>query len=118
MKVYENLDNFREREHVVEITIQKGEYKGKLISLPITGNCFGLSILDIVDEYTIYDVEDFKKVGCSIDLIDEGEEEPEWFRYVLTNEEGEQCEGEDYCREFKNMIVGINIVSCNILDGK
>lgn len=115
MKKYENLDNFRKREHLVEVTIQQGEYKGKFI-VPIGGNCFGLDVLEVIDEDVIYDIDKYKCIDCSIELIGEDDEDEEWFRYVLKDDEGNELEGEDFCKDFRKLIVGINIVDCKILD--
>lgn len=114
MYKYENLDNFRRREHIVEVTLQSGEFKGR-IRTTIGGNCFGLDILNCINEDTIYDIDTFECVDCSIALIGEDEDGNEWFRYILTDDEGNTCEGEEECRYFSNLIVGINIIKCEIL---
>lgn len=115
MYKYENLDNFRRREHKVEVTIQSGEYKGKLTTT-IGGNCFGLDILNCIDEDMIYDIDNFECIGCSVYLIGEDDDGNEWFKYFLEDEDGNTCEGEEECRYFSRLIVGINIVECTICE--
>jgi len=116
MYKYNNLDTFRKREHTIEITIQSGEYKGTLRSKPIGGNCFGLSILNYVNEDVIYDISDYECIDCNIELIGKDDDGNEWFRYILKDEDGNTCEGEDECKAFANLIVGINIVKCEIVE--
>ena len=113
MKKYENLDNFRNREHLVEVTIQQGEYKGRF-RVPVDENRFGLDILEVIDEDVIFDIDNYECIDCSIELIGEDEEDEEWFRYVLKDDEGNECEGEDICKDFRKLIVGINIIDCKI----
>lgn len=116
MKKYENMDNFRKREHKIEVTIQLGEYKGKLISQPIGGNCFGFDILSYIDEDMIYDIDEYEKINCSVKLIGEDDDGEDWFRVNLFDEDDNEMEFEDECRNFKKLIVGIRICECNILD--
>lgn len=115
MDKYENLDNFRKREHTIEVTLQSGEYKGN-IRTTIGGNCFGLDILNWVDEDIIYNINDYELIDCEIELLGEDDDGEEWFKYVLKNDEGDICEGEEECRYFSRLIVGINIVNCEIIN--
>lgn len=114
MKVYENLDNVRRREQTLEITLQSGEFKGKLRTKVISRS-FGLNILNIVDDEIIYNIDDYEAIDCDIQLLQDDEGEY-WFKYVLQNDNGDACEGEDECRYFNNLIVGINIVDSKILE--
>lgn len=114
MDKYENLDNIRKRNHTVEVTLQSGEYKGK-VRTTIGGNCFGLDILNCVDEDFIYYINDYELIDCFIELLGEDSDGEEWFRYRLKDDEGNICEGEEECRYFSKMVVGINIVRCEII---
>lgn len=111
MKKYEINDNYSRRLHTVEVLLQYQEYKGKVI-FKIGGNCAGLDILRCVDEDFIWDINDYEKVNCSIELLGKDDDGVAWVRYTLTDDEGNTLEGEDYCRDFSRLITGINIVDC------
>lgn len=111
MKKYEIDNNFTKRIHTVEVSLQYAEYKGKIL-FKIGGNCAGLDILECVDDYFIFDIDDYEKVNCSIELLGEDDEGEEWVRYILTDDEGNTLESEDYCKDFRRVITGINIVEC------
>lgn len=114
MKVYENLDNIRRREQTIEVSLQSGEFKGKLRTKVISSS-FGLNILNIVDDEIIYNIDEYEAIDCDIQLLQDDEGEY-WFKYILKDDNGDTCEGEDECRYFNNLIVGINIVDSKILD--
>lgn len=114
MEKYENLDNIRERQHLVEVTLQSGKYKGKF-KVKVRGNCFGLDILQIIDEDIIFDIDKYECVDCYISTIGEDDDGQEWFRCILKADDGERCEIEDYCSNFKRLIIGINIIDCKII---
>ena len=115
MEKYENMDNIRKREHKVKVTIQLGECKGTLIGRPIGGNCFGLDILNCIDEDMIYDIDEYEKVNCSIELIGKDDDGEDWFKITFINENGDETEFEEECRYFKKLIVGLEICECNIM---
>lgn len=114
MKKYENLDNIREREHLVEVTLQHGVFKGKF-KVTVCGNCFGLDILQIIDEDIIFNIAEYECIDCFISTIGEDEDGNEWFKCILKTDNGEECEIEDYCSNFKRLIVGINIIDCKVM---
>lgn len=114
MRIYENLDNIRLRKHILEVNLQLGEYKGRLLSKPIVGNCFGLSIIECIDSDLIYEIEDYNFINCDIKLLGEDDDGNWYYSYKLFDDKGNMCEGEDECSYFSNLIVGINIVRCEI----
>lgn len=116
MKKYENLDNFREREHIIEVTLQLGEYKGKLRHQGIKGNCFGIDILSVIDDEMIYDIHHFECIDCDVKLIGEDDDGNTWFRVELKDDDGNETSFEDECRYFGRLIVGVNIVEVKIAD--
>lgn len=115
MKKYENLDNFRERVHVVEITFQSGEFKGT-IKQKIGGNCFGLDILMGCNTDCL-DLENLYENDCNLELLeDEDDEDNLGFRCILKDENGDVCEIEDEIEELNRLIVKLEIVDCQIVD--
>lgn len=116
MEVYENKDNMRDRRHTIEIVFQSGEYFGKMTT-SIDGNCFGLDILDCVNEDSIYEIDDWEKINCEIELIEDDEDGNSWFRYLLYDKDGNSLEGEDSCDNFGHYIVSVKIIKCEILKG-
>lgn len=113
MKKYENMDNFYERKHTVEITLQLGEYKGTL-KMQVRGNCFGLDILNCVDLETTFE-DEFIENNCNFRLIGEDDDGNEWFRCVLKSDAGEECFCEDLLSDANKMIVKLEIVDCDII---
>lgn len=109
---YENMDNFKRREHIVEITLQQGEYKGT-IKQKISGNCFGLDILHVFDPDDISIDEVFFENNCNLKIV-EGDE-GYWYTCTLKNDASEETECEDEARDLKNLIVKIEIVECTIV---
>lgn len=113
MKAYDISDNFRDREQVLEVTIQTGTNIGKLRTV-VTGTEYGLDILKIVDEDFIFNLEDWEMEGCKVEYTGKDEEGEDWFRCIFTEPQGEH----EYAAEvyhFNSMIVGINIISCERL---
>lgn len=116
MRYYDNTNNYSNRKHHVEMTLQTQEYKGRIIFPPITGNCLGLDILGSVDVYDIIEYHDkCRFIGCDIELLkdDEGND---WFKYILEDEHGNTIEGEDEFDYFSRLIVGIRIVKCEEIE--
>lgn len=109
MKRYENEDNFRERLHTVEITLQSGEYKGT-VKQEVGGNCFGLSVLGCFDPDCMDEEETFVENNCQLEIL-----EDEYFKCVLRSEDGEECEIEDELRYLGNYVVKLEIVDCKII---
>jgi hypothetical protein len=109
---YENLDNFRERMHTLEITLQNGEYKGTLVQ-KIGGNCFGLDILNSFNIENLYP-EELTENNCSLEFIGEDEEGNEWFKCILKDKNGEELEIEDPVNLFNNLVVKLEIIDCKI----
>lgn len=114
MKVYDNSDNFRRREHIIEVLLQDGEYKGKLITT-VYGRSVGLDVLNVIDEDILFDIDQFKFIGCEIELLGEDDYGEPWFKYVLTDDNGNTLTGEDEYLGIKRLIVGVNIIECNII---
>lgn len=112
MKKYENLDNFKERIHTVEITLQLGEYKGTLRQ-KVGGNCFGQDVLHCfdADEIAVDDV--FKENNCNLQIT-ENDDGEYWFTCILKNDKGEETEVEEPADELKNLVVKLEIVDCKI----
>lgn len=114
MDKYENMDNFNEREHVLEIKLQLGEHKGTLRQI-IGGNCFGYNILTCFDpKYFVPD--DFIYNDCELELIGQDDEGQEWFKCILTDDNGDVCEYEDLVSDFGNIVVKLEIIECKIVD--
>jgi hypothetical protein len=113
MKKYENLDNFKNRVHTLEITLQEGEYKGTLVQ-KIGGNCFGLDVLNTFNADDLCP-EDLENNNCSLEFT-EDEEGNEWFSCLLKDENGDGCEIEDYARNLNNLVVKLEIIACEIKD--
>ena len=115
MKNYDNTDNIRVREQIVEVTLQREEFKGTL-KTTVTGRRFGLNIIKgLMDVNDIFDISDWEQSGCTITDLGEDDEGQEWFKYVLTREDGETMEGEDFWTSFADLVVGINIVDCKVI---
>ena len=115
MKNYDNTDNIRVREQIVEVTLQREQFKGTL-KTTVTGRRFGLNILHgLMDMNEIFDITDWEQNGCTITDLGEDDEGQEWFKYVLTREDGETLEGDDFWTAFADLVVGINIVDCKVI---
>lgn len=115
MKKYENLDNFQRRDHVVEVTLQLGKYKGTF-KYKMGGNCFGFDILQTFDPDEV-EIDDLIENECSLKIIknDDGEY---WFTCVLIDDEGISTSEEDELNSLKNLVVKLEIVDCTILPRK
>jgi hypothetical protein len=113
VKKYENMDNFKERLHTLEITLQQGEYKGTL-KQKVGGNCFGIDILHNFDIDT-FDIDSFCENNCNFQFTGEDDDGNEWFRCVLKNENGEECEIEDEVKGLGWLVVKLEIVDCEIV---
>ncbi|KZL88688.1 DUF5406 family protein [Clostridium magnum] len=111
---YENRDNFRERIHTLEVTLQSGEYKGTL-KQEISGNCFGMNILNFFSPESL-EVEYLLENNCNLEFIGEDDDGEEWFRCILKDDEGNECEIEDYTYDLERLIVKLEIVDCKIKD--
>lgn len=114
MKKYENLDNFKEREHLIEITLQLDTYKGTL-KQKVGGNCFGLNVLNSFDPDCISEDDVFYENNCNFS-IEEDDDGEYWFTCILKDEEGNETEIEDPIEELQNLIVKLEIVDCKIVD--
>lgn len=118
MKNYDNSDNIRERKQMVEISLQRGEFKGTLRTT-VTGRRYGLNIIfGLMDEDGIFDLEDWEQNACTITDLgedDNAQDGQEWFKYKLIREDGDTLEGEDLWRNFADLVVGINIVDCIVI---
>lgn len=114
MQKYENLDNFRERTHTLEITLQSGEFKGTF-QTKVGGNTFGTSILYTFDDFENLDESAgmISKNECQITFTEDG-----WFKCCLTNEVGVQCEVEHEMEELKRLVVKLEIIECTIDEKK
>lgn len=111
MEFYDNTDNFRNRVHTIEVTLQFEDYKGH-IAYEIGGNCQGLDLLDVDFEYfDADDIERLVKNDCNLQI----DEYTDCYSFTLRNEKGEECyfEFEDYS-DINRKIVGINIIDCKI----
>lgn len=113
MKKYENLDNFREREHIIEVTLQSGIYKGTL-KQKVGGNCFGLSILHSFDPDCICEDDTFYENNCGFKMVEDDDGEY-WFTCVLKDDEGNECEVEEEMKYLESLIVKLEIVDCKIV---
>lgn len=112
MKKYENLDNFNERIHTVEVTLQSGEHKGTF-KQKVGGNCFGKTVLDSVDIDEIPEDECFEENDCQLKILEDDDGEY-WFTCVLKDAEGNETEIEDEARCLQDLVVKLEIVDCKI----
>jgi len=112
MKEYENLDNFRERIHIIEVTLQCGKYKGTF-KQKVGGNCFGKTVLDSIDIDEIPVDEHFEENNCQLEII-ENDDSEYWFTCVLKDDEGNETELEDEARCLQDLVVKLEIVDCKI----
>jgi len=125
MKNYDNSDNFRERTHTVEITLQTGEYTGKLIGLA-GGRSQGLQVLEMfTDIGTLWDdiVEGSVKGDCIQVLScdpdwekEDGEnysEDDKYINYILTSPDSGTLSGACmYVNDLARLIVKLEILEC------
>lgn len=110
MEKYENLDNFQTRTHILEVTLQSGEYKGTF-KAKIGGNAFGVDVLTFFDDFrdvAVY-TDTIVENNCQIGFSEDG-----WFKCYLTNEDGGKCEVEHEMDELGNLVVKLEIVDCTI----
>lgn len=114
MKKYENLDNFRERVHIIEITLQQGEYKGTL-KQKIGGNCFGQDVLHCFDADEIAEDEPLLENNCNLEM-QENDDGEYWFTCTLKDDEGNECSIEDEAEHLKDLVVKLEIVDCKIIN--
>jgi hypothetical protein len=114
MEKYENTDNFRLREHIVELTLQSGESKGTLKKI-VTGNCFGQDVLYCFDVETFDDGESFLENNCELEIF-EDDNGDYWFTCTLKDNEGNEHEIEMEISELKNMVVKLEIIDCKIIN--
>ena len=114
MKKYENTDNFRAREHIVEITLQSGEYKGTL-KAKVIGRCFGQDALTCFDADDLDGEERWLENNCDLEIT-EDDFGDYWFTCILKDDEGKECEIEMEIGELKNMVVKLEIVDCKVVN--
>lgn len=69
-----------------------------------------------MDEDLIYNINDYDCIDCCVKLIGEDDDGNEWFKYILKDEYGRICESEDECRHFSRLVVGVNIIKCEIIE--
>lgn len=109
MKSYDNHDNFHERKHVVEVTLQSGEHKGSF-RYEVSGNTFGASVLGFFDDFEeLFDYENIIENKSEIHLHDDDDE---FCVFYLKNESGETCEVEIPVSDIGKYVVKLEIVSC------
>lgn len=110
MKYYENMDNFRERTHTIQVTFQSGKYKGKIAYL-MGGNCFGLDLLNFDPYYIDQDnIDHFVINDCKFTFDDEYE----IFKMELKDEEENTLLCEDKTDDLRRMVVAVEIIDCKI----
>lgn len=107
MKTYD--PNIYEGKHTIKITLQQWAYKGAIL-LNVMGNCKGLSVLQCCD-FCDFDTMNLAGAefldGCSVEYDEDGD----FFRYRLVDDEGNTLDGEGYETDMNNMIVSVEIVS-------
>lgn len=115
MKNYENRDNFRKRDHTVEVALQSGEFKGS-VQLQIGGNCQGVDIIEAALDL-VCDIDDsnFTKNDIGLSYSGNDDEGGEWFQCVLTNVFGDDCEIEDTVDGIRRLVVSAEIIDCEII---
>jgi len=108
MESYDAGNYFEEKNHTVRVTLQYKEYFGH-ISYNIGGNCFGYSVLgnpfEVLDEF---DMENLVENDCNLQYS----EDNEVYYVVLKNSIGDTLEGEFSKKDISNMIICMEIVSC------
>ncbi len=109
MDIYENRDNFNERNHIIEVTFQTGEYKWT-IKKEISGNTFWSSILNYFWDFDDINVEYL--LGNNINLEDLWDW---WIKYYLKNQKWEQLECEEEYYDLSKKVVKIEIIDCKIM---
>ena len=107
MKYYD-AGNYFENNHVIRVTIQNKEYVGH-ISYNIGGNCFGYSVLNNPFE-TLCDFELSNLVENDCNL--RYNEEDDFYYATLKDEDGNTLDGEFSFEDISNMIVCMEIISC------
>lgn len=112
MKRYENRDHFRERIHIVEVTLQSGEYKGT-VKERVRGNTFGLNILNCFDPENIGVDDTFYENNCGLKII-EDDDGNYLYTCTLKNDEGEECEMEYEADRLEDIVVKLEIIDCKI----
>lgn len=116
MKKYENWDNFKEREHLLEVTLQSWEHKW-VFSQKVSWNAFWNNILTFFsdfDDFEKWDETNFLSNDVNISFS-EDEDWEMWFKCYLKNENGEICEVEDEVKRLKDLVVKLEIVDCKVL---
>ena len=87
--------------HTIRITIQQWGYVGHIMRR-VHGNCKGRDVMDFDLEYDYEHLEN----DCYLRFDEEGE----WFRAILKDEDGNTLEIEEEARDFYKMIVAIEII--------
>lgn len=105
---YNNLSN-RDRQHLVELTLQSGEFKGTIIQC-IGGNCLGYDILTSLDPSEFSEDETFYGNDCNLQIEENCGEY--FFTCVLKNNDGEKCEISDFIEELPHLVVKLEIIEC------
>ena len=100
MKSYD--PNARDGKHEIKVTFQHWGYKG-FVTYEVGGNCKGLDHLQI-DADDFYDKK-FKQNPIGFESLDE-----DWYRMILTNDEGEQLIDEDEFDYLARKIVAVEII--------
>lgn len=116
MDNYPNGDNFRGREHKIRVDFQTDDYKGALISPPIGGNTFGLSVLKCIDDDIFHEMDDYEAVGATRFNVSEADDGELWFTLILHNEAGDELEIEMELSDLGDYIVGVSICDCKVRD--
>ena len=101
-----NLENYDPNtswgKHTIKVSFQKWGFKG-YVTFEKMGNCQGLDILNI-DSDDLYDMK-FKENPVKFTSLDEN-----WYRMVLTNDQGVPMIDEDEFDFLGRSIVGVEII--------
>lgn len=106
MKIYD--PNMRMGTHTIKVFFQRWDYKG-FVTFRRGDNCKGLSVLSLDEEDLYYQPLTDNSIGFG--LLSEGNEGNEWFKMILTNDEGDELLVEDVWEELGDYIVGLEIIA-------
>lgn len=116
MKKYENMDNFDERKHIIEVTLQIWESKWTFTQ-EIWWNTFWASVLNFFSDFSDFwewDEKYFLNNSCNLEFNEDSEWEL-WFKCYLKDEDWDICEYEDIIYELSKLVVKLEIIDCKIV---
>lgn len=117
MENYENWDNFNEREHILEVTLQSWIHKWSF-KYKVSWNAFWNDILTFFSDFDNFNEGDELNIlsnDCKMTFSQDKEWEL-WFTCYLKDENWEICEVEDEIKRLKNLVVKLEIIDCKIID--